>query len=291
MPAALFTAARAGGRPERAFAVGARSAGARQAPGASPRSAPPSRRTATTVKDEQEVLAHVANMIIESYAIESGMARAEKLAARGHALAGVAADIARVYTSDAADRIAHAGKQILNAIAARSDRAEALAMDLADVARHPGFDTVAARRRIGDAAIAAALSVLTGRRWLHSAPRPLQLARRRTRAPHRIAQTPAIGGRVAPHPTRRTCRTALGRHLRPHRAVRDQPDELLRPPDPRRGRRADSARVEPRRHGARRAGHGVHAALCVCRRAVRPPRRSRDAQVHPRRPACSSGAC
>jgi alkylation response protein AidB-like acyl-CoA dehydrogenase len=107
------------------------------------------------VKDEQEVLAHVANMVIESYAIESGLARAEKLAARGHALAGVAADIARVYTSDAADRVAHAGKQILNAIASRSDRTEALSMDLADVARHPGCDTVAARRRIGDAAIAA----------------------------------------------------------------------------------------------------------------------------------------
>jgi alkylation response protein AidB-like acyl-CoA dehydrogenase len=107
------------------------------------------------VKDEQEVLAHVANMIIESYAMESGIARAEKLAARDHSLAGVAADIVRVYTSDAADRVAHAGKQVLNAIATRSDRREALAMDLADVARHPGCDTVATRRRIGDAAIAA----------------------------------------------------------------------------------------------------------------------------------------
>jgi len=107
------------------------------------------------VKDEQEVLAHVANIIIESYAIESGLARAEKLASRGQALSAVAADIARVYTADAADRVAHAGKQILNAIAARSDRVEALAMDLADVARHPGVDTVAARRRIGEAAIVA----------------------------------------------------------------------------------------------------------------------------------------
>jgi alkylation response protein AidB-like acyl-CoA dehydrogenase len=107
------------------------------------------------VKDEQEVLAHVANMIIESYAIESGLARAEKLAAHAHPLSAVAADIARVYTADASDRVAHAGKQIFNALATRSDRAEALAMDLADVARHPGVDTVAARRRIGDAAIAA----------------------------------------------------------------------------------------------------------------------------------------
>ena len=95
----------------------------------SPRSARPSQAYGDDVKDEQEVLAHIADIVIESYAIESGIARAEKLAARGHALAGIAADIARVYTSDAADRVAHAGKQILNALAARSDRAEALSMD------------------------------------------------------------------------------------------------------------------------------------------------------------------
>ena len=84
------------------------------------------------------------------------LARAEKIAARGaDALPDIAADIARVYASDAADRVAHAAKQVLNAIATRSDRAEALAMDLSDVTRHPGIDTVAARRRIGDAAIAA----------------------------------------------------------------------------------------------------------------------------------------
>jgi alkylation response protein AidB-like acyl-CoA dehydrogenase len=111
--------------------------------------------TGDDVKDEQEVLAHVADMIIESYAIESGLARAEKLAARSHPLSAVAGDIARVYAADAADRVAHAGKQVVNAIAARSDRVEALALDLADVARHPGVDTVAARRRIADAAIAA----------------------------------------------------------------------------------------------------------------------------------------
>jgi alkylation response protein AidB-like acyl-CoA dehydrogenase len=106
------------------------------------------------VKEEQEVLGHVANLAIESYAIESGLARAEKLTARGSTMALIAQDIVRVYASDAADGIVHAGKQILNAIKPRSDRSEALSMDLADVARHPGVDTVASRRRIGDAVIA-----------------------------------------------------------------------------------------------------------------------------------------
>ncbi len=107
------------------------------------------------VRDEQEVLAHAANIIIESYAIESGIGRAEKLAGRGSERAVVAADIARVSASDAADRIAHAGKQIVNAIAGRSHRTEALATVVAEVAAHRGADTVSARRRIGDAAIAA----------------------------------------------------------------------------------------------------------------------------------------
>ncbi len=107
------------------------------------------------VRDEQETLAHVANIVIESYAMESAIARAAKLAARGSEQAPIAADIARVYASDAGDRVVHAGKQILNAITPRSDRGEALGLDLHEVASHPGCDTIAARRRIGDAVIAA----------------------------------------------------------------------------------------------------------------------------------------
>jgi alkylation response protein AidB-like acyl-CoA dehydrogenase len=107
------------------------------------------------VKDEQEVLAHAANIIIEIYAIESAVARAEKLATAGSSRTAVAADVARVYASDAADRIAHAGKQILNAIPETSGRTGELAMAVAEVVTHRGTDTVSARRRIGDAAIDA----------------------------------------------------------------------------------------------------------------------------------------
>jgi hypothetical protein len=108
-----------------------------------------------TVREEQEVLAHAANVIIESYAIESALARAEKLASGGRERAGVAADIARVYTSDAADRTAHAGKQIVNALGDRTERSAAVVAGLERIVTHRGVDTVAARRRIGDAVIAA----------------------------------------------------------------------------------------------------------------------------------------
>ena len=107
------------------------------------------------VRDQQEVLAHIANTLIECYAIESALGRAGKIAARGSAeRAAIAADVARVYTSDALDRVAHAGKQIVNALSGQRAPVEPLTAALARVGEHPGVDTVSARRRIGDAAIA-----------------------------------------------------------------------------------------------------------------------------------------
>jgi alkylation response protein AidB-like acyl-CoA dehydrogenase len=108
------------------------------------------------VRHEQEVLAHTANIIIEVYAVESAVGRAEKLARANSGRAALAADVARVYASDAADRIAHAGKQIVNAVAARLAQPDTLTQAWNTVASHRGIDTVAARRRIGDLAIAAA---------------------------------------------------------------------------------------------------------------------------------------
>ena len=106
------------------------------------------------VRDQQEVLAHAADVIIESYAIESTLGRAEKIAARGSERAAVALDIARVYTSDAMDRVAHAGKQIVNALAEYGAPMEALTSALVRVREHPGINTIGARQRIGDAVIA-----------------------------------------------------------------------------------------------------------------------------------------
>jgi len=107
-----------------------------------------------TSKDEQELLAHVSNIVIDVYAIESGLARTEKIAARGGELGPLAMDAVRVFASDAADRIMHAGKQVVRALvgAGRGSGAGDL---IAAVAAHPGVDTVAARRRIADAVIRA----------------------------------------------------------------------------------------------------------------------------------------
>ena len=107
------------------------------------------------VRDEQEVLAHAANIVIEVYAIESAIGRAEKLSQAESERGALAQDIVRVYASDAADRIAHAGKQVVNAVAAKSARLESVTSPLATIAAHRGSDTIGARRRIGNAAIEA----------------------------------------------------------------------------------------------------------------------------------------
>ena len=99
--------------------------------------------------------AHIANIVIEIYATESAVARAEKLSRRNSASGELAADVVRIYAGDAADRIAHDAKQIVNAMATRVDRNEALDEARTAVLEHKGIDSVAARRRIGDAAIQA----------------------------------------------------------------------------------------------------------------------------------------
>lgn len=108
-----------------------------------------------SARDEQEILAHIANVVIESYAIESALARAEKLAQTDSSRSALAADVVRVYASDAADRVTHDGKQVLNAITSRSVRPEALERAYAALLERKGVDTVCARRGIGDAAIQA----------------------------------------------------------------------------------------------------------------------------------------
>ncbi len=105
------------------------------------------------LRDEQEILGQIADVVIEAYATESAAARAEKLmAARGAEFAAAALDSVRVYVSDAADRAAHAGKVVIRALGSHAAQMHAA---LPPVAEYPGVNTVAARRRIASAVIAA----------------------------------------------------------------------------------------------------------------------------------------
>jgi alkylation response protein AidB-like acyl-CoA dehydrogenase len=100
------------------------------------------------VRDHQEVLSHIADVIIDGYAIESALARTEKLAAARSDGAGLAADMTSVFVGDAADRIVHSAKQVASAL---GDAGAATREQIAPIAAFPGIDTVAARRRIAEA--------------------------------------------------------------------------------------------------------------------------------------------
>jgi alkylation response protein AidB-like acyl-CoA dehydrogenase len=102
---------------------------------------------------EQEVVAHLADMAIEIYAIESAVVRAEKMAGRDAFQAPVARDIAITYAADAAARLEHAARSALAAMEAPD--AAARTEDIHRLLRHGPVNTVAARRRIADAVIAA----------------------------------------------------------------------------------------------------------------------------------------
>src|SRR5262245_7216078 len=106
------------------------------------------------LKEAQEVQAQIADIIIESYAMESGAARAEKLAARSDRTAALAKDAVDVYTSEAAARVAAAASQVIAALrgAGADDTVVCAAQRLL---AHTATDTISARRRIANAVIEA----------------------------------------------------------------------------------------------------------------------------------------
>jgi alkylation response protein AidB-like acyl-CoA dehydrogenase len=77
---------------------------------------------------EEEILMNIADMVIEIYAAESALLRVEKIInLYGVETAGVKTEIAKVYLSDATDRIWKSGKDALNSFVEGEDLQMALA--------------------------------------------------------------------------------------------------------------------------------------------------------------------
>ena len=106
------------------------------------------------LKEEQEVLARIADIVIETYATESALARAEKMAARGDGRASLATDIAQAYTNEAADRVAVATRQVVAALNTRGAD-PSFGAGVWRLTAHAGVDGIAALRRIANAVIEA----------------------------------------------------------------------------------------------------------------------------------------
>ena len=112
-------------------------------------------RFGDSLANEQELCGFIADMIIEIYAVESGVLRTEKLLLkRDKESCAVQIDITRVYATDAFDRLQHAGKQAANTMSGDSEYG-ALISDIRSFSDQAPFDAVAARRRIADAVILA----------------------------------------------------------------------------------------------------------------------------------------
>ncbi len=105
------------------------------------------------IADRQEIVASLSNIVMDVYAIESSLRRAQKAAARGGQAAGLMAEATRAFTYDAMDRIE---KEARTALAATSD-GDTLVTQLAALrrlAKHAPVDVIAIRRRVADAVLA-----------------------------------------------------------------------------------------------------------------------------------------
>lgn len=104
----------------------------------------------TNLKDEQEILMNLADMLIEGYAAESALLRAEKIISmRGKDESGIYMDLARVYLHTAIEKSVWAGKQAIYAFA-DGDELRMMLIGLKRFTKIEPFNLKEARRRIAN---------------------------------------------------------------------------------------------------------------------------------------------
>ena len=107
-------------------------------------------RFGAKLQDEQEVLLWLADLVIDTYAAESAVLRAQSAA--GSSTAALHEDAARTFVSDTSLRVEMTARQVLAAIA----EGDVLRTNLAALRRllkTVPADTVGARRRLADATV------------------------------------------------------------------------------------------------------------------------------------------
>ncbi len=107
------------------------------------------------IQDQQEIMGAIANMTIETYAMESAVLRAQKLATgNGEAGASNAIAMARVYMAGAFDRIESAARMVI-AAASEGDMLRSQMAILRRLCKYEPFNTVALRQTIAQRVIEA----------------------------------------------------------------------------------------------------------------------------------------
>jgi len=105
------------------------------------------------IQDQQEVMGAIADMVIETYAMESAVLRAQKMVEqKGEAASLAAVAMTRVYLSQAMDKIESAGKKIIAAVAEGDMLRTQLAI-LRRLVKHEPFNTIELRQRIAQKVI------------------------------------------------------------------------------------------------------------------------------------------
>jgi alkylation response protein AidB-like acyl-CoA dehydrogenase len=101
--------------------------------------------------DEQELVAALSNIVMEIYAMESSLLRAQKAAnGKGQAAAQPMIDAARVFISDAAERVEHEAKRAI-ATLHEGDMLTTQMSVLKRFAKRAPVDTIALRRNVAKA--------------------------------------------------------------------------------------------------------------------------------------------
>ena len=107
-----------------------------------------------TIEEQQEVLAAISDLIIETFAMESGLLRALKAAQRdGEEAAATKIAMIRTYINDALPRVDASAKTVLAAV----EEGDTLRTELAGLRRllrYTPVNSVALRRQIAERQIA-----------------------------------------------------------------------------------------------------------------------------------------
>ncbi|HUZ97300.1 MAG TPA: acyl-CoA dehydrogenase family protein [Edaphobacter sp.] len=100
------------------------------------------------ISDEQEVMGAIADMVIEVYAMESAILRAEKIVVgKGSAGAEISVAMARIYAAGAMEKIELCARKVIAAVA-EGDMARTQFTILRRLAKHDPADTIALRRQV-----------------------------------------------------------------------------------------------------------------------------------------------
>ncbi len=100
------------------------------------------------IQDQQEVMGAIADIVIETYAMESAVLRAQKIAERkGESAASLPIAMTRVYLSQAMEKIEAAARKVIAAVADGDMLRTQLAI-LRRLAKHEPFNTIELRQQI-----------------------------------------------------------------------------------------------------------------------------------------------